>query len=289
MTARSAVATRSAPASVRMPGVASTAIRGVLAEPQTPATVMGTASHAVWLLVDGEVLVASTRDATRLPNGVEIAVDAAADAFGTVHHGSPVTVGLGQILLEGLTIDVVRWWDPRPVLRDTSAAQLAAAITNLSATVPDVKSRPLADALSAGSAEEILAAAEQLIGRGSGLTPEGDDYVAGALAATRTLGEALGRADTSTMLDWLAVPLMKFASTRTTAFSAALLGHAVAGRVAAPAGSLLRALTGRGDVAAGHRDLTRVGHTSGPALAAGTVLGAQSLLQSQTRSNGGNR
>lgn len=289
MTATSAVATRSAPVSVRMPGVASTAIRGVLAEPHTPATVMGTASHAVWLLVGDEVIVASTRDATRLPNGLEIAADAAADAFGTVRHGSLVTVGLGQILLKGLTLDVVRWWDPRPALRETSAAQLATAITNLPTAVPDVESRPLADALSVGSTEEILAAAEQLIGRGSGLTPEGDDYLAGALAATRTLGEALGRADTSPLLDSLAVPLMRLTSIRTTAFSAALLSHAVAGRVAAPAGTLLRALTGRGDVVAGHRDLTRVGHTSGPALAAGMILGARSLLQSQTRPNGGNR
>ncbi len=72
----SAVETRSSPASVRMPGVASTAIRDALSEPQTPGTVLGTARHAIWLLVDGDVIVASTRDATRLPNGVEVAADA---------------------------------------------------------------------------------------------------------------------------------------------------------------------------------------------------------------------
>jgi len=284
-----AVQTRSTPASVRMLGVASTAVRDALSEPQTPATVLGTASHAVWLLVDGDVIVVSTRDATRLPNGVEIAADSDADVFRTVHHGAPATVGLGQLLFERLTIDVVRWWDPRPILRRTSATQLAAAIDGLPGTVPDLESQPLSAALSAGSATAIVAAAESLIGRGPGLTPEGDDYLAGALAATRTLGDALGRDETAAMLDSLADPLKRLARIRTTTFSAALISHAVDGRVAAPAGSLLRALTGRGDIADSYEDLTHVGHTSGPALAAGMILGARSLLQSQPHSNGGKR
>lgn len=284
-----AVENRSSPASVRMPGVASTAIRDALSEPQTPGTVLGTASHAVWLLVDGDVIVASTRDATRLPNGVEVAADAIADTFRTVRHGAAVTVGLGQVLFEDLTIDVVRWWDPRPVLRSTSDVRLSEAIADLPTTVSEIDSEPLSAALSTGSHQAILAASISLIGRGPGLTPEGDDYVAGALSATRMLGEAMRREDTAVMLDSIADPLMLHASTRTTTFSAALIRHALDGRVAAPAGALLRALTGRGDVASSHRNLTRVGHTSGPALAAGMVLGARSLLQSQPASNGGKR
>lgn len=280
MTAR-AVQIRPSPASPRVPGVASTAIRGMFSNPHTPATVIGTASRAVWVLADDEVVVASTSDATRLPNGVEITAEAAADAFRSVRHGSPVTVGLGQLLFEGLTIDVVRWWDPRPALRRTSATELESAIAGFPSIVPDVESGSLFAALSAGSPPEILSAAESLIGRGPGLTPEGDDYLAGALAATRTLGEALGNANAGVVLDTVADPLRRLASTRTTTFSAALIGHAIDGRVAAPAGAMLRALTGRGDVALRHRDLIRVGHTSGPALAAGMILGAISSLRSQ--------
>lgn len=284
-----AVETRSSPASIRMPGVASTAIRDALSEPQTPGAVLGTASHAVWLLVDGDVIVASTRDATRLPNGIEVAADAAADAFRSVYHGAPVTVGLGQILFTGLTINIVRWWDPRPALPRTSATQLSEAIADLPATVPAIDSETLSAALSTGSPQAILGASDSLIGRGPGLTPEGDDYLAGALSATRMLGEAMRLEDRAVMLDSVADPLMRHASTRTTAFSAALIRHAIDGRVAAPAGALLRSLTGRGNVEASYRDLTRVGHTSGPALAAGMVLGARSLLQSQPHSNGGKR
>jgi len=284
-----AVETRSSPASIRMPGVASTAIRDLLSEPQTPVTVLGAATHAVWLLVGDDVLVVSTNDATRLPNSIEIGIEAAAGALRTVHHGAPVTVGLGQVLFEGLTVDVVRWWNPRPALPRTPAAQLAAAVAGLPATVPDVEPRPLSAALSEESSSAILDAAESLIGRGPGLTPEGDDYLAGALAATRTLGEALGCTNTGAMLDSIAGSLKRLASIRTTTFSASLINHAVNGQVAAPAGSLLCALTGRGDVIDSYRNLTHVGHTSGPALAAGMILGARSLLQYQPHPNGGKR
>jgi hypothetical protein len=99
----------------------------------------------------------------------------------------------------------------------------------------------------------------------------------------------LGSADTAAMLDSIADPLTRLARVRTTTFSAALLRHAVDGRVAAPAGALLRALTGRGDIVGSHRDLTHVGHTSGPALAAGIILGVHSLLPSQLFPNGGKR
>ena len=284
-----AVATRSSPACVRMPGVASTAIRDLLSEPQTPVTVLGAATHAVWLLVGDDVLVVSTNDATRLPNSVEIGVEAAVGALQTAHHGAPVTVGLGQVLFEGLTVDVVRWWNPRPALPRTSAPQLAAAVADLPPTVPDVEPRPLSEALSERSGSAILGAAESLIGWGPGLTPEGDDYLAGALAATRTLGGALGCTDVGAMLDSIAGSLKRLASTRTTTFSASLINYAVSGQVAAPAGALLRALTGRGDVTDSYRNLTHVGHTSGPALAAGMILGARSLLQSQPHPNGGKR
>lgn len=88
------------------------------------------------------------------------------------------------------------------------------------------------------------------------------------------------------MLDAVANPLAELAEARTTAFSAALIQYALRGQVAAPAGSLLRAFAGRGDVAPSHRVLMRVGHSSGPALAAGLVLGAQSLIHSTV--DGGN-
>lgn len=267
-----------AAAPLRVPGVGSTAIAGLLERPGT-GVVLGSSSHAVWLLLDDAVVVVSTADATRLPNGVEIAVDAATEPFRSVRHAEAVEMGGNRILLAGLTVEVVRWWDPRPVLPPVSGAELASAIGSLPAEVPGIDGSQLATALGHASAPGVMAAAEQLLGFGTGLTPEGDDYVAGAVAAMRTLGPAVGDSAAAAMLEATAAPLAELASARTTTFSAALIANAQRGEVAAPAGDLLRALAGRGDVDSSHAALGRVGHTSGPALAAGIVLGAHSIVR----------
>ena len=267
-----------AAAPLRVPGVGSTAIAGLLERPGT-GVVLGSSSHAIWVLLDDAVVVVSTADATRLPNGVEIAVDAATDPFGFVRHDEPIEVGGNRILLAGLTVEVVRWWDPRPVLPTVSVAELASAIGSLPEEVPGIDGSQLADALGLASAPGVLGAVEQLLGLGTGLTPEGDDYVAGAVAAMRTLGPAVGDSAAAEMLEATAAPLAELASARTTTFSAALITSAQRGEVAAPVGDFLRALSGRGDVDSAYAALSRVGHTSGPALAAGIVLGARSIVR----------
>ncbi len=280
MTVPTADETRRPLTPLRVPGVASTAIYGLISAAGTEATVLGTSAHAVWLLVNDKVLVVSTSDSTRLPNGIQIAAGSSSDLFRMVHHGATVEVGYGRIMLEGLAVTISRWWDPRPTLSATSPSTLADAIKGLPTEVPDIDGAPLRSALVAGSAGGILHSARLLLGKGPGLTPEGDDYLAGALSGTRLLGEALGRDRTTTLIAGVSVPLAKLAEARTTSFSASLIQSALRGQVAEPAGALLRALTGRGDIASCHQSLLRVGHSSGPALAAGMVLAAQSLIQS---------
>lgn len=262
----------------RVAGLASVAVHGLVTVPRT-AKVLGTSEYAVWLLVENTVVVISTRDATRLPNGIEIAASAADDPFASVVHGASVEMGRGRVMLQDLAVGVSRWWDPRPALPPTTVAQLEAAIAGLPATVPEVDAESLSAALDLASPTALLAAAKPLIGKGAGLTPAADDYVAGALAGTRLLSEALNHRSGTAMLDRAARPVAKLAHARTTTFSAALIQHALRGQVAAPAGALLRALAGRGNVAAAHAKLVEVGHSSGPALAAGVVLGAQSIIQ----------
>ncbi|MEN8039898.1 MAG: DUF2877 domain-containing protein [Actinomycetota bacterium] len=274
MTVR-AVETRSSPVSVRMPGVASAALRSELSDSHASATVVGSASHAVWLLLDGGgVVVVSTRDATRLPNSVEVAADAEANVFGSIEHGSPATVGIGQVMLDGLTIDAVRWWDPRPALPTLDRARIAESIVDLPSTVDGM---PLDAIPATDSPAGLVAAASMLIGRGEGLTPEGDDYLAGVLSALRLFGEAVGDRRLMQTLDATSLEISSLARQRTTTFSAALIDHALKGNVALPAAAFLRAVAGRGDIRASHRDLLAVGHSSGPALAAGIVLGGRSV------------
>ncbi len=262
----------------RVAGLASIAVHGLVTVPRT-AEVLGTSGFAVWLLVENTVVVVSTSDATRLPNGIEIAATAADAPFESVTHGTAVEIGWGRVMLPDLAVHVARWWDPRPALPPMTVPQLEASIAGLPATVPEVDAARLGTALRLCSPTALLAAAKPLIGKGTGLTPETDDYLAGALASTRLLSEALGHRPGTAMLDSTARPIAKLADARTTTFSAALLQHALRGQVAAPAGALLRSFAGRGEIAAAHEDLSKVGHSSGPALAAGMVLGAQSIIQ----------
>jgi hypothetical protein len=272
--------TKRSQAPTRVPGVASTAIYGLVKAAGTEATVLGTSAHAVWLLVGDRVLVVSTSDSTRLPNGVQIAAGSSSDLFAMVHHGATVDIGHGRIMLEGLAVTITRWWDPRPTLPATTPSTLAAAIAGLPSHVPDIDPTPLRSALVGNSAGGILHSARLLLGKGPGLTPEGDDYLAGAMAGTRLLAEALRRERTTALIAGVSVPLAKLADARTTSFSASLIHSALRGQVAEPAGALLRALAGRGDIESSHQSLLRVGHSSGPALAAGLILAAQALIQS---------
>lgn len=282
MTARAVRATPP-PAPARVPAVASIAIHGQVASPVTTAEVVGTSNHAVWLLLDDAVIVLSSRDATRLPNSVEIPQLASDRPFRGIGYGTAAEVGFGHIVFEELVVEIVRWWDPRPLVPATSLFALAHRIAGLPSEVPGVFAAGLREALVAGSPARLLVAAKTMLGKGPGLTPEADDYLAGAVAATRALADATGVASAVHMLDRAAPSLARLASTRTTAFSAALIHHALRGQLAAPAGSLLRAFAQRGEVAAAHRRLLDVGHSSGPALAAGMVLGAQALIQGGSR------
>ena len=281
MTARE-VKVEPSPTPRRVPGLASTAIHGLVTEPRI-ATVLGSSGYAGWLMIEKSVVVISTADATRLPNGVEIAEGSDADAFKSVQHGASVEIWSGRIMLAGLSVSIARWWDPRPVVPSTTVGDLEIAIANLPDEVAEVEATTLRSALENNSPTGVLVAAKAMLGRGSGLTPESDDYLAGALAALRTLGPAVEASKVESMLDRVSVPVARLADVRTTAFSAALIHHALRGQVAAPAGALLRALAGRGDIAKTHEALSSVGHSSGPALAAGIVLGARSLAAQQRR------
>ncbi len=285
MTGPETLSSRRAPAPTRVSGVASTALNSLVRGSGTEAEVLGSSNHAVWLRSGDDVIVVTTSDATRLPNGIQIGVAAAQQPFAKIPHGSRARIGNGRIMFDAIAVEAARWWDPRPALTPVRPADLLEACRHLPADVPGIEDATLRIGLEARSAGGILHAARSLLGRGPGLTPEGDDYLAGALAATRLLGEALGFERPLALIAGVSVPLANLAEARTTAFSAALIRCALRGQVAEPAGALLRALTGRGDVAASHLTLIRVGHTSGPALAAGIALGAQSLLASY----GGNR
>jgi hypothetical protein len=251
--------------------VASTALAGVLFAPPRPARVLGASAAALYLGLDGRggepsVIAVVAIDSVRLPLALVLAgrvpgVDA---DLGTVGSGA---VTIGRIRLR-----VARWFDPRPRLAlpfqpgpVAAAAQLLAELPPEASGLPDVQ----ADAIATGLVGGDVGAALDVIGRGPGLTPAGDDVLAGALAAI----ELRGRLDAAA-----AAAVLAHAYSATTSLSSSLLRCAAAGQVVPQAATLLAALCGGAVLRPALEDLLSVGATSGTALALGCVAGARAVL-----------
>jgi hypothetical protein len=140
--------------------------------------------------------------------------------------------------------------------RRWSGCELASLETSVGEAAAELPTTAL-DALRTGDPAVVGA----LLGRGSGLTPLGDDVLCGWLATSRLLEDPARPA--------AAAEALRLARARTTPFSAELVACAVEGEVIPEFGRLLAALgrgTGVDDALAA---LLRVGHTSGAGLALG--------------------
>jgi len=262
-----------------LPAVASLAITPLIKTDPGPAFVLGVSDHAVWIGRADGVLVVSAIDAVRLPNGVVIAPTASDRPFASIRPGEEAMVGDGAIGFRSLALRVVRWWDPVPVLPKSNPIDVATVIGTLDGVVPRIPDRGLEASLANGDDEAVMGAARRLIGLGDGLTPMGDDLLAGAVAGMLLIGRSLDVSGCGATVRCLEAPVMEHAAGATTRFSATLLGHAFKGEVANPAAALLYALAGRGDAAAAAQELLDVGHSSGPALAAGLLAGARAAIE----------
>ncbi len=204
--------------------------------------VVGVARGAVHLDLDGFVVSLTAPGVPWLPNGV----------------------ALGRLP----PAPIVRWdpadppsWDPvvPPLAGGPDAFAEFAAWLRARVTAPDV---PLA-----------AAAAGRLVGRGPGLTPEGDDVLAGAAAGLRALAPAagLGAAEADRLARSLCPPDVR---ERTGALSATLLALA-ATRGTAP--EPVHRMVAPGDRDAALADLRRLGSSTGGAVATGVALAARYL------------
>jgi hypothetical protein len=244
---------------------ASTAIAALLAGPARPARVLGASATAAYLAVDGnEVIAVVAAGGVRLPIALAVAGDVPV-------AGAPeaARVGGGEVDLGGPRVRPSRWFDPRPRLRGPALRERVAGAQALLAALPAgaVGLDPVpAAAAAAGLAGGDAGPALGLLGRGPGLTPAGDDVVAGALAALALLG-APDPAAVRAVLDAVAGA--------TTLLSAALLRCAARGQVPPQAARLLRALCGGGPVGPALDALLAVGATSGAALALGICAAAE--------------
>lgn len=103
-----------------------------------------------------------------------------------------------------------------------------------------------------------------LVGAGPGLTPSGDDVLAGALVTAHATGDPR-------LADWCRETRRALRTRRTTAVSRALLTHAMDGYAVPQLAAFLTTLCSGDDVTGPLARLRAVGHTSGQALADGVV------------------
>jgi hypothetical protein len=263
----------------QLPGTASRSIAPLLVGTPTPARLLGSSSRGAWLRLGSQVIVVTGRGAARLPNGV--AVGWSGPNF--PRPGEPCVVGEGRLAFGDTEVGIVRWWDPRPTLQPVTVAGLAAAAAEVRGLLACPSHQLLASALDQRDVATVRRAMLDLLGRGPGLTPQGDDVLVGVLAGLRLLGPAIGSDWAASMLGSMAPIIRVEAPRRTTSLSAALLHHATAGEVAGPVANLLQALTGRGDLSAAVARLRGMGATSGVAMGCGVLLAVDVVTEDGDR------
>ncbi len=223
--------------------------RRILAGPDLPGTVLGSFPTAIYIHVPAGfgVIALLTRDAVRVPCGVQL--PSSSGEFPLDRLTGPVRVGGGALRIGTAEITVGRL---------------------VSVSVPRLPAPRRVD--SDIDVDVDVADPARLLGLGSGLTPSGDDVLAGYLA---------GAAAYSLSVDELRTFVCAEAPRRTTTLSAALLRHAAVGEAIPQVCRLLLALDDGTGIDVALAGLLRVGHTSGAALAAGVLAAARAASASR--------
>ncbi|CCG03289.1 DUF2877 domain-containing protein [Blastococcus saxobsidens] len=279
-TARTAPAAKCASA---VPAAASTGVADLLRGPVRPARVLLTGPAAVYVQVTGErggdVVGVLTSDAARLPLGCVLFRPSNGRPLVGLPPGAPAEVGGGRIVIGELAVSAAAWWNPRPRLPGGRPALLPEGVRQLrntlygdgmphsAFTLPGLPTGPggplaaLRGAVRRADLEAALRTATRLIGLGPGLTPAGDDVMAGTIAGLVLLGHPAA--------ERFAAGVCSLAAGRTTELSRALLRHASAGRVSGEYAGVLQGLVGERPLAPAIERLLATGSTSGRAMALG--------------------
>jgi hypothetical protein len=240
------------------------------------AVVLGVFPTAMYLrLAGGEVIALLTRDAVLLPLGLRLPIHSADHPLD--RWTGPVLVGSSQVrvgdqsirLSHVVSVRAPAGLEPNP----HAIAYAARALGRLDQV------EPAPGLLAAVMSDERVLSPTTVVGRmlglGPGLTPAGDDILAGFLIGAWSFGLAE---------DQLRAAVLDAAPARTTALSAALLRCACRGESMPQVTALVLALSERA-TSSGRPDdalaeLKKVGHTSGAALAAGVVAAARMATES---------
>jgi hypothetical protein len=260
--------------------------------PAQLAEVIGSFPVAVYLQTAGGVVALVGPDGVRLPNAMALS---RADLALVARHASTgvLHVGDGGVQVGPVRVIVGRWWDPVPRLGRVDAALLAGRLDAVRATLPawPDPADPAAGRLRTGrealasvlaGTGDLAGTVRSLVGLGAGLTPAGDDLLAGAMAGLVVFGAALERPDAKTLALRMRREVVGHAPA-TTLLAADLAEHAARGALVQPAAELCRVIadqrpSAEHDLEPALERLLRIGHTSGRDLAEGLLLGWDQVL-----------
>jgi hypothetical protein len=282
--AQAAVRTaRPARAATAVPAAASTGVTDLLRGPVRQARVLMSVPAAVYLQVStdrgNDVVGVLTSDAARLPLACMLFRPSNGRPLVALPTGAPAEVGGGRIVVGDLSVSAAAWWNPRPKLPSLRPALLPEGVRQLrntlygegvphsAFTLPGLPTGPggplaaLRGAVRRADLEAALRTATRLIGLGPGLTPAGDDVMAGTVAGLVLLGHPAA--------ERFAAGVYSLAAGRTTELSRALLRHAACGRVSGEYAAVLHGLVGERPLAPAVATLLATGSTSGRAMALG--------------------
>ena len=211
--------------------IATSLVASLLSRRSAHLEILGVSTGLVWLTLDGQALTIQS-----VPTNSKLALPTSIFLQSGTPMTPEITLRAGRLSLDDIPLQITRWWNP-------PRSQVVVWNGGYGA-VPDI---------------------DTLMGWGSGLTPEGDDLIAGWLVMARSIGHPGFEATRAKVLS---------ASARsTTSFSAALLGCAAEGYGVSP---LIDYVTSQLEDPKHSSDqrarLAQVGHTSGSALAYGVDL-----------------
>lgn len=262
-------------AATRVRAVGSPSVRRLIGGAVRPATVLGAFPTALYLrLPEREVVALLSRDAIRLPCG--LVLPTASSEFPLSRLEGQALVGASAVRVGELNVwlsHLVSPCAPTGLTADHQAVEHAwrRLVTDQSADL----GLGLPGALLRDYQRPRVAASlvDRLLGVGPGLTPAGDDVLAGLLVGARSFG-----LDADALTD----QVLGAATHRTTDLSTALLRCACRGEATPELRALVSALAGgtahRGQLDDALAALRRVGHTSGEAMATGATAAATVAL-----------
>ncbi len=269
----------------------------------TAGTVLGSSSTAAYLDFGDGVVALTARSVPMMPNGAAVIEGDGLDAFesGAAVRLAGDGVRAGRVEVTWDRADLVDLAVPRNQRHDAGdisrrSRELLGALGHdadpidaITGARPELAAnggldgvRLLLAALADGQPEAAADAARILTGRGPGLTPDGDDLLAAAVAATIAFESPAGMAR-EVARELRSALLVRDLEERTGTLSASLLGHAAGGQVIDPVRSLLDLAADRTTWGRALARLERIGHGTGGTYALGCALTGLALAGNYSR------